>query len=1284
MMENLLLSLKSVHIPWLSPDLITLAMDMILAIVCGVGLFLLLLLLPCFKGNPSSPTPKKKKKLRKKRHFKNRKKRETLKACKDTREHLEEIHNLVSLLSCYLGQLHHTRSFQHFLKGGALSEIFNSESTTSPPSARYYEDDTFSSTMSSKVSPAPSPKALQPLDSTWPPVQMGSSVSTESHTSQSVSRPPEPLIALGEHLSCSPAHSSPHSHSPQPVVYFPPRPNSNLGLPLYNIIEVPPETTPQSCSPINGSRVPSPIPAFNSDILEMLEIVISKRAKLKACQEREHPLDSLGNMMKSLGGEQDTAMPEPLWNTKPEQLPDSQEYIFLGEQLQPKCSQLFWGLPFLHSESLVVPVRLSGHPLDLPSILFNGLSSYIPIQVQPNIQPQLFPSQPLLHHLVQSQALTPPVAETQAHAHLPSCTPPMLPCHSSPVSSPTTQEGNKCMIPPVIQQLECHLLKKHKESQRALPPAVKQSLKVFNHNEGSPDQRHFVNFPGDFISFEFQKKLEHHLQERFTQHCYRTQCMIQLSPDKLPGRGQADKSCQATQKAISDGPATAFPRWKKGPCLSRVVKEIDTESSEDALDSFTDLTESFLGSSSDSDYVCPMHSDKYRPENLLQIHANREWGQINAGKVPVTANQPRGVLDSSLSSFENSHSSLETEGTPGTSSPQATHFDAAARQLLEAHIKKLWVRHKWGLFLKVLKSLNQLTLKRAPPVSVSQEASQNVACKDVKPNPTAKGVEVPGEAFPRAPAKETGKTEGAAAPTALPSPLLECLRRIICSYAQAPTEGAPLEQEGGPPSQPKPYSLVGRSWHRDIAPRSEASSVEPITSPQTDRSESPKTESLCHSVSIREVFVESTPGRTDEFREMAEDEEEEPNYVTDVDSSHLNLRSLEVLRATQTALPASRISKHQEPGLQGQAESSGPSQSPPLDVILQDCETDALLQNCGPEVLFSAHMLPSRSSLGSSRNFSGSSTSICNPCLALPNGGDVPKQQESETSEQQDPWYSQMFSEPDKEESLERPRIRIQEVKTEETEPSHSQKPSSPAQVRRPSTTRKRSCLPEPEKEQPPPESQFFGNRIRSFFMSFFPGKGKSQADSPQKSKIQSTSTQTQDLPTSNTFESSELSETQTLISNVARILEEKVGCQHERSLSKKTVHKEFQAPIERHSHYHAASYLEQCPVRNSKVCHHQRSPIGHRHPVSDRVSYWDSRGTPLLPRRPVSLANSPCQQRRTGTNISGHHVHCPRHCQVAGVLCGHTCHPSHVVSCGVYFPQDNFQPMSSNTIVFI
>ena len=74
-------------------------------------------------------------------------------------------------------------------------------------------------------------------------------------------------------------------------------------------------------------------------------------------------LNSLGNMLESLHAEQDTTTPQPFWNTKdkPGQLPGPQQFSYpkvLGNNLQQKYNQLFWGLPSLHSESLVATVSI--------------------------------------------------------------------------------------------------------------------------------------------------------------------------------------------------------------------------------------------------------------------------------------------------------------------------------------------------------------------------------------------------------------------------------------------------------------------------------------------------------------------------------------------------------------------------------------------------------------------------------------------------------------------------------------------------------------------------------------------------------------------------------------------------------------------------------------------------------------------------------------------------------------------------------------------------------------
>nr|XP_040127502.1 spermatogenesis-associated protein 31-like [Ictidomys tridecemlineatus] len=85
---------------WLNPSFTTWTMDMILAFVCGLGLFLLLL--PCLQGNPSFPPPRRKGKLRKhlevkKEQTKNRKKSGILKGDSDCWK-VEETEDLLSLL----------------------------------------------------------------------------------------------------------------------------------------------------------------------------------------------------------------------------------------------------------------------------------------------------------------------------------------------------------------------------------------------------------------------------------------------------------------------------------------------------------------------------------------------------------------------------------------------------------------------------------------------------------------------------------------------------------------------------------------------------------------------------------------------------------------------------------------------------------------------------------------------------------------------------------------------------------------------------------------------------------------------------------------------------------------------------------------------------------------------------------------------------------------------------------------------------------------------------------
>ena len=113
---------------------------------------------------------------------------------------------------------------------------------------------------------------------------------------------------------------------------------------------------------------------INPNVQELLEILISQRVELKFWKEKEkdkeagyHP-NSLGKRIESLGHKQDTLGGKhgQLLGPKKPPYPDT-----LGDRLRKTCSQLFWGLPFLHSESLVAAVTVPGSTLELCPVLFN-------------------------------------------------------------------------------------------------------------------------------------------------------------------------------------------------------------------------------------------------------------------------------------------------------------------------------------------------------------------------------------------------------------------------------------------------------------------------------------------------------------------------------------------------------------------------------------------------------------------------------------------------------------------------------------------------------------------------------------------------------------------------------------------------------------------------------------------------------------------------------------------------------------------------------------------------
>ncbi|XP_022348380.1 spermatogenesis-associated protein 31E1-like, partial [Enhydra lutris kenyoni] len=303
------------------------------------------------------------------------------------------------------------------------------------------------------------------------------------------------------------------------------------------------------------TRIP---PSINPDIQKLLEILTTKRTELKFWKEKEkskYQLTSFGRMLKSPADGQDTMGCPPFWSMRgrakqllgPEKPPHPK---IPGDNLEQKCSQLFWGLPFLHSESLVATVRVTDPPLELPSVIFNELSHALPLQIQASLAPCLSltqdlqdpsaPPQPLTLSLSQPQPL--PLDQTQPLplVGLPSLPPDMESCK---VSCSVAQK-TPSYVSTALQNLECHFLKKQLERDK----------------DGQAPEGHGSDsvLPGDLVNSELREQLEWHLWKRLMKQERGPPRRIQLSLKIQPQ--------QEFQKVLK--PINLF-KLKKGFLLSR-------------------------------------------------------------------------------------------------------------------------------------------------------------------------------------------------------------------------------------------------------------------------------------------------------------------------------------------------------------------------------------------------------------------------------------------------------------------------------------------------------------------------------------------------------------------------------------------------------------------------------------------------------------------------------------------------------------------------------------------
>ncbi|XP_063083414.1 spermatogenesis-associated protein 31A3-like [Cavia porcellus] len=755
MMENLLTPLKSLSATWLSPSSTTFAIDMVLAFVCGVGLYLLLL--PWLPGEPSLPPSRRTRTIRKRpvwMRWRSRSRKRTG-ALRDCRKRLEETCNMISVPESLLRML--------------PDEDLAAAVCTSPPATapQSHGKDVHTAALSSvEASPSPLTRNLLPLASS--PSSGWSTTSSDlecSPTALTSSQPPEPLLLLDR-------------ISPQP-------------LPL---------SLPPPC-PLKSTTTPQPW-----------------------WDTTEKPNQQLG--------------PHQLSHPK---IP--------GLHFEKKWNQLFWGLPSLHSESLVAAAWVSPNTAvpHFQSSSFNKTSHFHPTHRQEKMSLVLPQAQAPSYLEPRSPAqFQPPLlgyALTQTH---PRSSPPVL---LSPPVSHSRDCGSACSAPHSTPQsmvpTEIHpgwpLSTKQLEHGGAVHSEVQSAQEGDSHPTSSLHQSKCAaaTLPGTFLlSPEVQAQLEQHIQRWITEHsgdlASRTQGSAGLTqpPSDLTLSWEAkDKAGPShlplsTAESSQDGQMRFQPSTNPVRNLGHILGNVPKDLSR-ASGSYPDKDPWVPSEASERTLMAPRERDTGNDspgsadrEDVLKVHLGTKTRQIHQGLIPLRV---RLSWLSVHGAFSTSDTHLGTRKATSSRARETcmsptqkfSFWNPSLLQDLETHLTRFRVKRRWALPIKLLKATNLFKATKAPSLSLPQfsppSSSSGASGADLILE-DAKFLREPPEAY----TKEEARVRESAPP--LGSLLVSSLARqetkpnptgVSLGDSLESSEGPPTRQDSMSPSQQLTYSLRG-------------------------------------------------------------------------------------------------------------------------------------------------------------------------------------------------------------------------------------------------------------------------------------------------------------------------------------------------------------------------------------------------------------------------------------------------------------------------------------------
>ncbi|CAK6434124.1 unnamed protein product [Pipistrellus nathusii] len=942
----------------------------------------------------------------------------------------------------------------------------------------------------------------------------------------------------------------------------------------------------------------------------------------------------------------------------------------------PQCDSVALALgPVPRSSCPHTPWSASPTPVQLQATVSPLLSDPQPMS------PLAFPSPPLLPTV--PQLPPPPLAQVQIQCSLPALPPSSPPqIGSCGVSCLTARNETQFLIPIEIPQPERPSLQKQVESGWDLSSVVKRSQEVFSVFTSNCPKDSILpeNFP---INPEPRKQLEPHLQNWHMQHRWELSPKIQEPPK--PGQQQSElpDTCQAEDKHESSQPSShtgesSNDTQNVGLQLSHVTGKVPKDlsrGSESSLVTFqrVDSEESesdvmLLRRDSGSDVLRNLDKNL---ENTLKGHLGSKLGQRSKSLMSVHG---RWLDVSHCSAKADTHIETKNLGILKDWEPcmnasfGVVFLNTNIQKVLEAHITKFWVKHRWGLPLKVLKPMGLLKLKRAQTSPIPHSSTCVSGAFSI--DKFVEFPEKPSQACPGEKVKTDDSVPTLARSLCAPSCVCEDMQSALGGtppgVGHGPSKASLTRQEGRPPSQS--VSLTWKSktveWAEqdslDLSPGSAMARNDPRGKGRGRASQEP-----FNSISVQVMNLISQSLRAKEVKETMEASVSpalQPELGTNVQtiSQNINahLKSVESPGTSNDSLVprTSFLQERGEPCLNKEVINELKSK---VQVLSKNQPQDS-----NTHMPLATDKVHHRHSQRVPPGVRPASHGLCG--LKTPQRSSQGKQESR--IYMQDSWKNQrqMIAPTYMRENCRRPNSREQANGPEKLGTSHTIRmtPSAKARGTGDSVERQYPYL-EPEKKQGPSES-FFRQTMRLFFQGFFPNKKPKGQDALLDYKLNSATIQNEGPGKSISVMGSKIPEAQTLIKTVGQILEEKIH-QGLATTALNEHKQEPKTPVCRYVCYPRLPFCEKGGVMSHTACRHQANSNQSCSPRKGQVRHtecWKSNkcnDEPLGLSRPTFLASKTClssvrscQHGPKGPGALGHHQPCPRHCLFpVGVLSG-------------------------------